>query len=421
MAAVASGDLAGDVAIDRAGAFCAHARVRIDGAAAGPLAGLTFAVKDLFAIEGVAACCGNPTWLATHAPAARTARAVRQLLDAGATLIGLTVTDELALSLTGENRHYGTPLNSRAPARVPGGSSSGSAAAVAAGLADLALGTDTGGSVRVPASHCGVLGFRPSHGAVSVDCVWPLAPRFDTVGWFARDAALLQRAGAVLLDGRLELTGDTTTPARLLFPKDVAALVDAPAGAAFGRAAAGLARRLGCPLQPVIVSAADTPLTSWLGTYLTLQNAEIAAIHRGWIDGASPCFGSLIGRRIARALNVAADEVERAEHRRARLGDRVSALLAGGAWLVWPSAAGAPPPRGLGDDATDEITGRALTLSALASLAGLPQISLPLAEADGCPFGVSLIASRGADRALLAAAIGVCAAPLDATRPEVSS
>ena len=407
---------------DPARAFCTHARVHLDGAASGPLSGLSFAVKDLFAIEGVAACFGNPTWLATHAPATRTAAAVRALLDAGATLVGVTVTDELALSLTGENQHYGTPLNPRAPARVPGGSSSGSAAAVAAGLADFALGTDTGGSVRVPASHCGIFGFRPTHGAVSTDGVLPLAPRFDTVGWFARDAEVLARAGEVLLAASPALVGGAgpapdavaRAPARLLFPQDIATLVDVSAGAAFARVAGALARRLDSPLHPLAVAGADVPLAYWLGIYLALQNAQAAAIHRPWIESARPQFGSLIGRRLAVALAGAAEDAARADAQRARLVDRLTALLDGGAtWLVWPSAAGAAPPRGSTDDAIDALTGRALTLSALASLAGLPQVSLPLAEADGCPFGVSLIGPRGADRALLAAAVSICATPLD--------
>ena len=129
----------------------------------------------------------------------KTARAITCLVEAGASLEGKVHTDELAYSLNGENHFYGTPLNPRAPDRVPGGSSSGSASAVASGACDFALGTDTGGSVRVPASYCGLFGIRPSHGRIPLDGCMPLAPSFDTVGWFARDARLLERVGAVLL------------------------------------------------------------------------------------------------------------------------------------------------------------------------------------------------------------------------------
>ena len=152
-------------------AFCRHTHVELDGASDGPLRGLTFAVKDVFDIAGHRTGNGNPVWLATHAPAARTASAVERLLAAGARVVGKTHTDELAYSLNGENVHYGTPTNPRAPGRIPGGSSSGSAAAVAGGLVDFALGTDCGGSVRLPASYCGIYGIRTSHGLVPADGV----------------------------------------------------------------------------------------------------------------------------------------------------------------------------------------------------------------------------------------------------------
>src|SRR5215217_5513107 len=165
----------------------------------GPLRGLPFAVKDLIDVVGHCTGCGNPTWLATHPPANVSAVCVEQLLAAGAVCEGKTVTDELAFSLLGENHHYGTPLNPAAPDRVPGGSSSGSASAVACGLVDFALGTDTGGSVRVPASNCGIWGWRPSHGRVSVAGVMPFAPTLDTVGVLARSAKLLEQVATVLL------------------------------------------------------------------------------------------------------------------------------------------------------------------------------------------------------------------------------
>src|SRR4051812_37676361 len=165
----------------------------------GPLRGLRFAVKDLIDVAGHRTGCGNPTWLATHPPANVSAVCVEQLLAAGAQCEGKTITDELAFSLLGENHHYGTPLNPAAPDRVTGGSSNGSASAVACGLVDFAIGTDTGGSVRVPASNCGLWGWRPSHGLISVAGVMPFAPTLDTVGRFARTAQLLQRVAEVLL------------------------------------------------------------------------------------------------------------------------------------------------------------------------------------------------------------------------------
>src|SRR6478609_9918870 len=167
----------------------------------GPLDGLRFAVKDTIDIAGFKTGCGNPTWRDSHPAAVVNAVCVEQLLHAGARCIGKTISDELAFSLLGENHFYGTPLNAHAPDRVPGGSSSGSASAVACGLVDFALGTDTGGSIRVPASNCGIWGYRPSHDFVSVAGVNPLAPSFDTVGIFAKSADVLAKVALVLLAG----------------------------------------------------------------------------------------------------------------------------------------------------------------------------------------------------------------------------
>ncbi len=178
------------------GAFCRDNNVTRPGAARGPLEGLTFAAKDVFDVEGSRTGFGHPAWLETHPPATETAFAITRLLEAGASLTGRTISDELCYSIAGENAHYGTPINPRAPDRLPGGSSSGSAVAVTGGLVDFALGTDCGGSVRVPASYCGLFGLRPTHGRISLDGVSRFAPRFDTVGWFARDAAMLKRSSA---------------------------------------------------------------------------------------------------------------------------------------------------------------------------------------------------------------------------------
>src|SRR6266699_51576 len=196
--------------------------VRIAGAPRGPLTGLTFAAKDLFDVAGRPTGGGNHDWARTHPVPTRHAWAVQTLLDAGATLIGKTITDEVSLGILGENAFDGTPLNSKAPDRVPGGSSSGSAAAVAAGLCDTALGTDTGGSVRVPASFCGLYGIRPTHGRLDTRGMMPQAPSSDTTGWFARDAATFARVSAVLLGEAIP----DQLPQRLVVATDAFGLAD---------------------------------------------------------------------------------------------------------------------------------------------------------------------------------------------------
>ncbi|MFQ5924120.1 MAG: amidase family protein, partial [Anaerolineales bacterium] len=208
---------------DHLGAFCKHAELTLPGAPGGPLAELTFAAKDLFDIAGFVTGAGNPDWLRTHKPATITAPAVQAVVDAGATLVGKTHMDELAFSINGENAHYGTPVNPRAPGRIPGGSSSGSASVVAGEVVDFALGSDTGGSVRIPASYCGTYGFRPTHGRISLTGVVPLAPSFDTVGWFAGKASVLERVGRVLLVDNSE----RSMPLRLLLADDAFTTADA--------------------------------------------------------------------------------------------------------------------------------------------------------------------------------------------------
>ena len=267
------------------GAFVPGARVRQAPTGSGSLDGLTFAVKDLIDVAGAVTGGGTPDWARCQRPAGASAPVVARLLAAGATLVGKTVTDELAFSLEGENHHHGTPLNPRAPDRLPGGSSSGSAVAVAAGLADLALGTDTGGSVRVPASFCGVFGWRPTHGRLPLDGVVPFAPGFDTVGLLARDGALLQRAGAVLLGG---VPVASSTP-RVLLARDAFALAE-PAAAVALRAAVGA----WSPVEEVDIFGGAPG--SFGEAYVTLQGLEIAQ-SLGTFLATGPTFGPTIQPR----------------------------------------------------------------------------------------------------------------------------
>ena len=215
---------------DPLNAFCADSDAYLAGAADGPLAGLTFAAKDIFDVAGHVTGCGNPHWKATHEPAESTAWVVQTLVDAGATMTGKTITDELTRGIFGENAHYGTPRNPRAAGRVPGGSSSGSASAVAGRLVDFALGSDTGGSVRVPASFCGLYGLRPTHGRIPLDGMLLQAPSYDTIGWFARDAETFARVGEVMLPAGAAVE----RPSRLIIAEDAFELAEPERAASFG-------------------------------------------------------------------------------------------------------------------------------------------------------------------------------------------
>ncbi|MGL4231756.1 MAG: amidase, partial [Casimicrobium sp.] len=210
---------------DPANAFVPYPAVAVPNAATGPLSGLTFAAKDLFDVAGYPTGGGNPVMLAKSGIKTKHAVTVQKLLDAGARFVGKTHTDELAFSMNGKNAHFGTPINGGAPDRIPGGSSSGSASAVSNKLCDFALGTDTGGSVRAPANHCGLFGIRPTHGRISLEGALDLAPSYDTCGFFACDTATFARVADVLLGA------DASTPpekVRLLWPTDVWAMLDQP-------------------------------------------------------------------------------------------------------------------------------------------------------------------------------------------------
>jgi amidase len=381
---------------DRINAFCRHTHAELPGASSGLLSGLTFGAKDIYDIAGHKTGFGSPDWLRTHAAAARTAPVVQQLLDAGASLVGKTHTDELTYSLNGENAHYGTPVNVNAPGRIPGGSSSGSAAAVAAGLVDFALGSDTGGSVRAPASFCGIYGIRPTHGRVSLQGACPLASSFDTAGWFARDAHLLDKVGRVLL-------GDETghKPGKVLLAEDGFALLEPRVANALQPALARISASLGTP-QPVTVS--DEGLSQWFDVFRTLQGGEIWAQHGEWVQRVRPNLGPGVKQRMEWAATIKADDVAAAKVQRERIASRLDALLANNAVLVLPTVPDVAPPVHAPPQSTDDFRARAMSLLCIAGLGRLPQINLPYAKLDGCPVGISLLAARDNDEMLLAIA-----------------
>lgn len=388
---------------DSVGAFCTHDRVRLPGASDGPLAGLTFAAKDIFDIAGRVACCGNPDWLLTHEPATKTAPVVQQLLDAGATLVGTTITTELVMGLTGENQHYGTPINVAAPGRVPGGSSAGSAAAVAAGLVDFALGSDTGGSVRTPGSFCGIFAIRPTHGRLSLEGVMPFAASLDAVGWFARDGALLERVGHVLLS--TPKTRVAAKPTSLLVATDAFAVVDPEIRSALMPAIDRVAARFGSTRNVEMADGED--LENWSKLIAVFREKEGWETHHDWIERCNPRLSEQNAMRMKLGQNISADDVARAKVARAAVRKRMESLLAGGAVLAVPAGPSVAPPVRTGNDATWRLVGKNGRINSVSPLAGLPQVSLPLAKVDGLPMGLGLIAWAGNDELLLEIARGL--------------
>jgi amidase len=384
---------------DRLGAFVPGAIIHRAPRGEGLLSGLTFAAKDLFDVAGVITGCGNPDWAATHGPAEADAWAVEALLSAGATLMGKTITDEISLGLLGINKFYGTPLNPRAPDRVPGGSSSGSASAVAGGLVDVALGTDSGGSVRIPASFCGLYGLRPTHGRISTKGMMTQAPSFDTVGYFTDNATTFGRVGAVLI-GEHVVDG---LPDEIIVASDCFALADEPVRRALLPVLDRLRRIV--PVNECLL--AESGLRDWSRHQRVLQKCEFHATFRDWIDRVNPRFSVEVAGAFADDGRIAPGDFAAANAFRESASKRLDRLLDGRRVLCMPTS----PILPIGRDArlSDMRTAvhRIVDLTGIAGLTGLPQVNLPMAASGSVPVGLSLVGWRGGDAALVGAACAI--------------
>lgn len=360
----------------------------------GPLAGVRLAVKDLFALRGQAIGGGSARWLAEAPAQTATAASVRTLLAAGATVAGLAHTDELAFSLAGVTASYGAVPNPVAPGRVSGGSSSGPAAAVAGHAADLGIGTDTAGSIRVPASYCGLYGLRPTHGVISADAVLPLAPSFDTVGLLTRDPGLLATAADLLLPSSSGLPVDV-----LLRPSDLLESLAPDVRLAFDSAALALAGRTSCRIEPAPELAAAVEV--WLPAFRAVQAAEAWQAHGEFVacarDDLEPAVVARFesGRDLTDAAVAQAREVLAAA--RATLAD----LLTPGVALLLPASSSPALPLDLPAEQVDTARAATLRLTCLASLAGLPSVALPTMRVGPLPMALCLVGAAGTDRSLL--------------------
>jgi amidase len=381
---------------DPVGAFVDYPPVEVASAQSGPLAGLTLAVKDLYDVSGYPTGGGHPLRRRWSALKQRNAPAVEALLDAGCRFVGKTHTDEFAYSMNGENPHYGTPVNPRAPGRIPGGSSSGSAAAVAAGLADIALGTDTGGSIRLPAAYCGLIGLRPTHGRIDMCGVQPLARSFDTVGWFARDIDVYEAVAKVLLPA-----GPGPAPiSRLVIAADIAEHVLGVAERhAFEGALQCLSQIVECGDE---VRVAPDGFDAWRPIFRTIQAFEAWSDHGAWISEHRPVFGDGVRQRFDWAEGVSAADYRTALAARDEIQQRLSSLVGQGTALLFPTAPSVALPLGTAGDELEAYRAKSISMLCSAGLGGLPQISMPIAHVQGLPFGISVLGPANSDLALLA-------------------
>jgi len=370
------------------------------------LSGLRLAVKDLFHMSGLPTTAGNPTWLATHDIPSQTTSSVIALTQAGAQFCGKTITDELAYSLNGQNIHYGTPENPITPDRLPGGSSSGSAVAVSSNLADIGLGTDTGGSIRVPASYNGLFGLRPTHGAVSADNMVALAPSFDTVGWLTRDLNTLEKTAQVLLSDLVRMpTEEQSCTEAKAFPNVLIAnnLIEQVAHKAEIQAQLEMWRSQGhFPNESVLSIDVNKWKTS--ETFRTLQGAEIWQEHGEWMTSAKPSMAPDILSRFQLSETITQAQVDACQTQR----DAFTAWLESelkDAVLIIPTTPGLSPLFSTPEEELATYRNQLMNLTAISGLSGVPQLHLPVCTltVDGqeVPCGVSLIGSKGSDLALI--------------------
>src|ERR1700720_613508 len=382
---------------DDIGAFVPGQRFRIPGQTSGPLTGLTFAAKDLFDVAGRPTGGGNPDWALSNPIPDRHAWAVQTLLDAGADLIGKTVTDEVSLGILDENPFYGTPVNSRAPGHVPGGSSSGSAAAVAAGLCDTALRTDTRGSVCVPSSFCGLYGIRPTHGRLDLSGMMQQAPTSDTTGRFARDADTFARVSSVMLGEAIP----EELPRHLLVAEDAFAFVEPDTASALWPLVDKLARLIGDAGEAVL---APPGLAAWHRAQTTLQPHEAWQTFAGWIERANPRFQFSVARNLVIGSQIPAAELAQATLVREEARGHLRRLLPEGTIMCLPTTPFPAPRCGQPLTATTALRARIICLCAHGGLTGVPHVTIPGATVDGKPVGLSIIGARGSDALLVGVA-----------------
>lgn len=365
----------------------------IPGSPGGPLVGLRFAVKEVIDVGGVPTNAGSPAWAASHPVPDEHAPTVRMLLEAGATLAGKAVSDELAFSVHGTNPHYGMPPNPAAPGHVPGGSSSGSASAVASADVEFALGTDTGGSVRVPASYCGLFGIRPSWGGTDTTGAVPLAPSFDTIGWFARDPATLQRVGEVLL----RVTPQPTRPLALV---PVAEGLEVARGDVATEVLAGLSQSFGACVD--VPRSLGVDLHQWAAVRYAIQSFETWQAHGEWGRSHLAELGRGVRQRLEACSRTTAEEYDDARRRRDEIRALLDERVGPDEVLCLPTT---PTPSPALDGLEDGAEARRTTVFALGAIAGLwgsPEVSVPGVQVAGLPVGMSLVGRPGEDLRLLA-------------------
>ena len=390
-------------------AFMPYPTVALAAARHGPLAGLSFAVKDLFDVAGYPTSGGQPMLLAMSGIKTCSSPVVTQLLDAGAQFVGKTITDELAFSINGQNAHFGDPINPHAPDRISGGSSSGSASAVAHGLCDIGIGSDTGGSVRAPANHCGLIGIRTSHGLVSLEHAVAFAPSLDSCGWFASDIDVFIKASEVLLQApvcQTALLGPISKP-RWMLGSDWWSALAPEVGKAHQAAMQGIGNAIEQAGQALLSFDIDFPafgatrLDDLVLAFRQIQGFEAWQCDGALIQDYALSLGPGVAERFAWASQVSEADYIKASKLREAFANWMQGQLADDGLLIVPTMPDVAPLRQADSASLDQYRASAMRMLCVAGLCRLPQINLPLSQRLGAPLGLSLIGPAGSDLALL--------------------
>lgn len=365
--------------------------------ATGPLDGLTFAVKDIFAIKDRVCGFGSPDWQASHAPDKQNAPVIDQLRSAGACLDYVTVSDELALSLDGLNTHYPLPINLQSPDRICGGSSSGSASACAHGLVDFALGTDTAGSIRVPAAYCGLYGLRPTHGAISTEGVLPLGPSFDTVGVLTRDAGMLERVTSVLLPLS---EGDCGAQETMFVDDHMLSLLDQ----SLGLRCEEIVDRFAQHFKQVRREDFGFDLAAYANHYAVMRGYESWQMHGPWWQEHKPKLLAGTRERFVAGSKVTQVDYEQSLKAYRLVRQKMRDFFVSGGVIFTPTVWTYAPLLTASAEELSANRQRNILLTALSFFAGLPQLTIPVKIEAGsrypATFGFSLIGNYGSDLAL---------------------
>lgn len=365
------------------------------------LDGLSLAVKDLFHMKGLPTTAGNPTWLLTHAYPEVTNSTVIRLLEEGATFVGKTITDELAYSLNGQNKHYSTLDNPAASGRIPGGSSSGSAVAVSLLQADIGLGTDTGGSIRVPSSYQGLWGLRTTHNAIPCDNMVPLAPSFDTIGWMTRDIDTMLAVSQACLPSAQTHSHKPVTidveDARIGIATHLFETVAHESQCT--RFIEALTTQYDC--KALDAGELNLAHLDTADTFRVLQGAEIWQQHGEWISTHNPDIANDIKIRFDWCKTLSTFAIKQAKAQQAHIVAHLNMLFTKYDVLVIPTTPGIAPRCDADDETLANDRNASLSLTAIAGLTGLPQLHLPLFTLHNAPCGLSLVGKKDSDIALI--------------------